>query len=398
MRPDLLEAPTSIFLIFSVQVFLFTCLFLALLYDVTDLILFTVIIHIVCLVSYLWSRASLNHVRCKIALNRKKLFCGGKLKIEIRAINSKLLPVLFKVNLFAPGVMAGSDTGQWISEEIGLLWYQQSVFYREFFPSRRGVYDFGYPRLRVGDPFGFFFRNKTVKDRFEVVVYPRIVTIRTVSLPKREFFGIPGARSPVEDPILIFGTRDYHHGRPSRRIHWKASARHNRLQEKLCEHAEQEKLLILLDVDQFDNERASKDFEKCLEVIAALVLQMNRRGIVVGFATNGNLSGGGLNIIPISRNTRQIESFFESLARIDRKKTGSVTDILSRGYQIPWGVVSIYFARNMRSQLHCAMGFMRHRNIPVRFVLTQKSDDLKVIDGLRKEDILYLDDLTVPGN
>jgi uncharacterized protein (DUF58 family) len=398
MRPDLLEAPTSIFVILFIQTFIFICLFFALLYDVAELALFAIIIHTMAFVSYLWARASLNHVNCKITPNRTRLFPGGKLKIDIRAINSKFLPILFKVDLFAPGAIAGSETDQWISEEAGLLWYQQFVFSREFFPNRRGVYDLGFPMLRVGDPFGFFFRNKQVTDRFEVIVYPRIANIRPVTLPKREYYGIPGAWSPVEDPIFILGTRDYQPGRPSRRIHWKVSARHNRLQEKLCEPAEQEKIFILLDVDQFENEQAIEDFERSLEVIAALVLQMNRRRIAVGFATNGNMPGGGSNIIPISRSTQQIEFFLESLARIGVKKVGLITDILARGYQIPRGVSSIYFACNNCGQLRSARAFMRHRSIPVRFVLAQKLNDFEIIDGLRKEDIFYLDDILVPEN
>lgn len=398
MRTGIPEAPTSIFLVFFVQVFIFIFLFFALLYDVAELALFAVLIHTMGFVSYLWSRASLNHVTCKIALNRTRLFPGGKLKIDILAINSKLLPILFKINLFAPRAIVGSGTDQWIREEVGLLWYQQAVFSREFFPDRRGVYDLGFPMLRVGDPFGFFFRNKKAKDRFEVIVYPRIVNIRPVTLPKREFFNIPGAWSPVEDPIFVFGTRDYQPGSPSRRIHWKVSARHNRLQEKLCEPAQQEKSLILLDVDQFENEWAMEDFERSLEVIASLVLQMNRRGIAVGFATNGNLPGGGSNIIPISRSTQQIELLLESLARIRVKKEGRITDILARGYRIPWGVSSIYFACNNRGQLPSARAFMKHRSIPNRFVLAQKPKDVEIIDGLRKEDIVYLDDIRVPEN
>lgn len=398
MRPDLPEAPTSIFLVFFIQVFIFIFLFIALLYDVAELALFAIIIHTMGLVSYLWSRASLNHVKCKITLNRTRLFPGGKLKIDIWTINSKLLPILFKVNLFAPRLIVGSDANQWISEESCLLWYQQSLFSREFFPKQRGVYNLGYPLLRAGDPFGFFFRNKEVKDRFEIIVYPRIVNIRSVTLPKREFFGIPGARSPVEDPVFVYGTRDYQPGRPSRRIHWKVSARHSRLQEKLCEPAEQEKSLILLDVDQFENKQAMEDFERSLEVIASLVLQMNRRDIAVGFATNGNMPGGGSNIIPISRSTQQIEFLLESLARISVKKVGLITDILSRGYQIPWGVSSIYFANNKCGQFRSARAFMKHRSIPVQFVLAQKSSNFEIIDGLRKEDISYLDDILVPEN
>ena len=141
-----------------------------------------------------------------------------------------------------------------------------------------------------------------------------------------------------------------------------------------------------------------EDFERSLEVIASLVLQMNRRGIAVGFATNGNMPGRGSNIIPISRSTRQIEFLMESLARIGVKKVGLIADIIARGYQIPWGVSSIYFACNKCGQFRSAMAFMRHRNIPVRFVLTKKSNDFEIIDGLRKENIFYLDDILVPEN
>ena len=133
MRPPLFEAPASIFLIFFIQVFMLFFLFFALLYDVAELTFFTLTVLSVGLGSYLWSRRSLNHVRCSIALNRVKLFPGERLRINIRAINSKLLPLLFKVDLFAPRAIVGSDTGQWISEETALLWYQQSVFSREFF-------------------------------------------------------------------------------------------------------------------------------------------------------------------------------------------------------------------------------------------------------------------------
>jgi uncharacterized protein (DUF58 family) len=398
MRPPLIEAPASAFLIFIVQVFMFFCLFFALLYDVAELTLFALIVLAMGLGSYLWSRASLNHVECKIALNRTRLFPGERLKIYIQVINSKLLPLLFKVDFFAPKAIVGSDTGQWISAETGLLWYQQYVFSREFLPNKRGVYDLGPPMLRGGDLFGFFFRNKKIKDRFEIVVYPRIVNIRPIPLSKREFYGIPGTQSPVEDPVFVFGTRDYQPGRPARRIHWKASSRYNRLLEKLCEPAEQEKVLILLDVDQFDHEQAKEDFERSLEVIASLILQMDRRGIAVGFATNGNILRGGSRIIPISRSPLQMASILEVLARMGAEKAGRVTDILSRGYKIPGGVSSIYFAYGRCDLTRFAKAFLKNRNTPVRFVMAQKSNDVEITDDPQEKDTFYLDNILVPEN
>jgi len=398
MRPPLFEAPASAFLILLVQAFMLFCLFIALLYDATELALFALIILAMGLGSNLWTRASLNLVTCKISLNRVRLFPGERLKIGIRAINAKFLPILFKVHLFVPGAVTGSDAGKWISEEKGLLWFQQAAFSRDFFPNRRGVFNLGPPRVRGGDLFGFFFRHQEVKDRFEVIVYPRIVNIRSIAVPKKEFFGIPGARSPVEDPIFVFGTRDYQPGRPARGIHWKSSARHNRLQEKLCEPAEREKVLLLLDVDGFEDERAGEDFEKSLEVIASLVLQMDRRDIAVGFATNGNIFGGGPRIIPISRNFLQMAAILETLARVEANNNGPVTDILSKGYRMPWGVSSIYFAWNRSNQTRTADAFMKHRNTPIQFVLARKSSAIEAADTRQDENTVYLEGILVPEN
>lgn len=398
MRPPLSEAPASIFPIFFVQVFMVFCLFFALLFDVAELALFSLFILAMGTGSYLWSRVSLNHVNCKIALNTTRLFPGEKLKIKIRAINAKLLPVLFKVDLFIHGSITGSGRDKWLKEEICLYWFQRSVISRELFPDKRGVYNLGSPMLRGGDLFGLFFKNRAAEERFEVVVYPRIIAILPMTLLKREFFGLPGMRSPIEDPCHIFGTRDYQAGRPARRIHWKASARHNRLQEKLCEPAQQEKILILLDVDQFENMQTGEDFEKSLEVIASLTFQLDRRGIAVGFATNGTIAGNGSRLIPISRSPMQAASILEVLARAGAEKAGPVTDILSEGYKIPWGVSSIYFACRRCRQTRRAKAFMQYRNIPVRFVLAKKPGEDEITDVPQEQDTFYLDNLLAPEN
>ncbi len=394
MRPPLPEAPASIFPVFFVQAFIFVCLFFALLFDVAELTLFSLVSLAMGIGSYLWSRVSLDHVNCKIALKPTRLFPGDRLKIEIHATNSKLLPVLLKIDLFTHRSMTGKDADQSLREEICLFWFQQSIVSRELFPKKRGVYNLGPPRLSGGDLFGFFFKTVKTDERLEVVVYPRIVPIRPLSLPQKAFFGIPGPRSPIEDPCYVFGTREYQAGRPARGIHWKASARHHRLQEKLCEPAQQEKILILLDVDQF--EKVPADFEKSLEAIASLILQLDRQRIAVGFATNGTIAGTGSNIIPISRSAVQMASILETLAGIHAEKAGPVTDILAGGYTIPWGVTSLYFACHCCRQTRRAKAFMDYRNIPACFVLAQKSNEEEIPDTRQQGHTVYLDNLLAP--
>ena len=371
------------------------CLFLALTYDVIELTLFSITILAIGLGAYLWSRASLKRVTCELTLNRERLFPGEKLIVRIKAANVKFIPILFKVDLFVTKAVAGSDAGQWISEEQGLLWFQQSAFWKEFFPNQRGVFDLGPPTIRGGDLFGFFFRHRTMPDRFEVIVYPRITSIRSFTIPKKEFFGIPGSKSPVEDPVFVFGTRDYLPGRPARRIHWKTSARHNRLQEKLCEPAEQEKVLLILDVAGFKVKEAKEDFEKILEVIAALVLQMDGRNIAVGFITNGHIIGNKSRIIPISRNSFQMAAILETLARVTRDSTGPVTDIIAKGYRVLGGVSGLYFAWNRSKQIRAASSFMKHRNTPIQFILARETPVMEIRHIMHVENIIYVADILI---
>ena len=132
-----------------------------------------------------------------------------------------------------------------LTRESSLLWYQRTHFEWELTANRRGVHQIGPPiSWRVtflpSSP-----GRRGLKSLTRSLSIPRLVPLKSFSLPRRDFFGVPGARSPVQDPIYILGTRDYQHGQPAKYIHWKASARHNRLQEKVFESTQQEKVLLV---------------------------------------------------------------------------------------------------------------------------------------------------------
>jgi uncharacterized protein (DUF58 family) len=172
----------------------------------------------------------------------------------------------------------------------------------------------------------------------------------------------------VEDPVYIYGTRDYQPGSPARRIHWKASARHHRLQEKLLEPAEQEKVLILLEVGQFEERRAAETFERIIETAASYAVWLDQRGNAVGFATNGAIAGGGSLIIPIARSPIQLSLILETLARVKMASRGHLTEILSQGFQMPWGVSCLTFAYEQCEETTAIEAAMRNRKVPTVFV------------------------------
>ncbi len=139
------------------------------------------------------------------------------------------------------------------------MWYQQVDLQWAFTAQRRGVYRIGLTSSRWRSA-GFFRTTGQQRITRQILVYPRLIPLTGFSVSKREVWGTPGAKHPIHDPVYLLGTREYHHSQPAKYIHWKASARYNRLQEKLFEPTSQEKVLLVLDVAQFEQQQAADIF------------------------------------------------------------------------------------------------------------------------------------------
>ena len=358
----------TIFVVSLMQFLVGVLLFVALLHSQRDLAILALLVLSVMGGARLWSRVSLSGIKCYSVVDKEKVFPGEVLTLHIRAENAKFLPVWLQVKVPVDGTLSPSSGDTTFTNESGLLWYQRARFHRDLVAQRRGIHRVGPPHLRVGDLFGFFPREREEQADLHVIVYPRLVPLKPVSLPRRDFFGVPGAKSPVQDPIYILGTRDYQHWRPARYIHWKASARHNRLQEKAFEPSEQEKALLVVDVGQFAENSAAEGFEHTLEAVASLAVQFDQRGYAVGFVTNGVVEGGP-TILPIARNPQQLSSILEVLARLQMKAKGDLAETLQRGLHLAWGVSCVHFSYEEDINTLATEGYFSYRKVPMVFVV-----------------------------
>src|SRR4030042_6186816 len=306
----------TIFVVPLMQFFVGLLLFIALLHGQRDLIVLSLLVLGLVFGAKLWARISLSGIKAHSAINKQKVFPGEKLTLRINAENRKFLPVWLQVQVPATRPIYPSSGETTSTKEDSLLWYQKAYFEWEFTAERRGIHQIGPPHIKAGDLFAFFSREKKEEEFHQIIVYPRIVPLKSFPLPKRDFFGVPGAKSPVQDPIYILGTRDYQNGQPAKYIHWKASARHHRLQEKIFDPTEQEKVLLVVDVDQFARNKADEEFEHTLEIVASLAMRLDKKGYAIGLATNGVTVGGGPISVPITRNVKQLPAILEVLARL----------------------------------------------------------------------------------
>jgi uncharacterized protein (DUF58 family) len=282
-------------------------------------------------------------------------------------------------------------------QEAGLLWHQRAQLQWDFVARRRGVHRMGPECIRAGDLLGFFEKEKRSQDSICIIVYPRLVRLKSISLPMRDLFGVPGAKSPVKDPVYILGTRDYQPAGPSRHIHWKASARHLRLQEKIFEPSEQEKVMLALEVGSFEKSSAKEAFEHTLEVIASLAVRLQDLGCAVGLATNGVLTGGGFAVLPATRAPAQLPAILETLARLQTAQKGAIGPILRQAMGSQRGVSYAFFSYQADRAAAETEKYCRQQNIPVTFFVCRCDPASEAIRPKNRAGMYTLDEIRIQG-
>ena len=354
---------TSLLVCFLVGV----ALFVGLVYRQGDLSLLAFLVLLVVAAAKLWSGMSHHRLTYTIRVDKRRAFPGESLTVETIAENAKLLPVRIRLAWALDGALKPVDgAGQEFRQETGLLWFQRVRLQTNIMARRRGVYRIGPNCIRAGDLLGFFEKEKPSREATLVIVYPRLVCLKSIPLPMHELFGVPGVKSPVKDPLYILGTRDYQPSGPSRHIHWKASARHLKLQEKVFEPSEQEKVLLSLEVGSFQECSAADAFERTLEVIGSLALQLHDRGCAVALAANGGLSGGDRSSGPEAVcMPGQLSAILEMLARMQMKPAGDLEPVLRRYLGARRGFSCAYFCYQANPAAAEVRKYCSRRHVPL---------------------------------
>jgi len=146
----------------------------------------------------------------------------------------------------------GDSTAAWLIVQSGHgAVFQPRV--RATFP-RRGRYTLEPLTARSSYPFGLVVRTAKLLPADDLIVLPRPARVDTERLRAWLFRAWMGAdderrklRRVVDREAEIHGLRDYRSGDPPRRVHWKVTARRNRLTVREYEDAAPPRLLLVVD-------------------------------------------------------------------------------------------------------------------------------------------------------
>jgi len=342
---------TSLISLLFIRFFLFiACIYLLKVGRYTPA-LFLVALLVIFEVASLVSRLGLKKLWLNVNVKPCKLFPGERGTIEITLENKKLLPVLLKWSQALPPILGesaglagkGEDDIKTLEGNIYIGSHGRERISESFTAIRRGCYTMPELRVQSRDVFGLFYRDSFKGADAVVMVYPRLALVDRLDIRPSDFSGLDRDERPyLFDPIMFVGLRDYTPDMPSKLIHWKASAHHDRVMAKIIESSSDMKILIVLDASallQFSPEL----FEEGLSVAASLAVWADEAKIPFGFISDFSQKGKErAAIVPVNRADDQSRLVLECLARAEYKVLGSVDGLLeAESRHIPWGTTLI---------------------------------------------------------
>jgi uncharacterized protein (DUF58 family) len=270
----------------------------------------------------------------------------------------------------------------WVSRGLAVWPYRRVRWRRKLVCTQRGVFKLGDVRLRSGDPFGFFERERTFSQTLrdqEVLVYPRVVSLRRLALPLHHpSLDVVSPRSHITDPTRTATIREYRPDDPQRLIHWASTARRGSLQVRVLEPATSLHVSLLLDLRGFNFGVYREElFEQTLSAIASIAVYLQSQGSPTAFLANTESPV----IIPPGASVPHLQSMLESLARLTPTAGPSVVPWALE--HLPSGQTVLLCTSDVSPDLPATLAQLRASDLRVLLVLaTSDSSTARPVRGV----------------
>lgn len=269
--------------------------------------------------SYLWSVLSVRAIysRPRPALLRSQV--GSFLEERTELENLSWLP-----KTWLEVVDAGDHPEHNLSQVISLGPLARRGGRLRTLCKQRGQFTLGPVWLAGGDPFGLFRRERRIAGPTRLVVFPATVDLPALAQLPGELPGgsLQGERVHFITPNVAT-VRDYQPGDSYNRVHWRSTARLNRLMVKEFERDPFADLWIVLDLDRLVQVGSGADSTEEYAVTAAASLG---RHFLAQERAVGVLAQG--QVLSVDRGPRQLMRLLEFLAVAKPSRRQALDELL----------------------------------------------------------------------
>lgn len=315
------------------------------------------LIALLLIVSFVWSWSNINWVHISRVTRTRRTQVGRPLEERFSIRNTSIIPKLWiEMRDFSslPSHLS-SKVVNGLGSRASFTWRVNTIC------RQRGRYRLGPIRLSTSDPFGLFPFERDLSPTTNVVVYPMTVDIQQFALPIGVLPGGDAVRRRTHYVTTnAAGVRDYAPGDSYSRIHWRSTARRDRLIVKEFELDPLADIWIVADMAIFSHvssdveHDAEKDKagpgqipnwlrlqqeeyqlpnateEYTVTIAASLAQYFLRRDRAVGLLAYGQSH----EVIQPDRGERQSNRILETLAVLRAEGQVAIEDVLDAESQI----------------------------------------------------------------
>lgn len=267
------------------------------------------------------SRIMLQKVYGRLSLAQRHFFPGDSGVINIEISNNKLVPLFWAHAevLIPPGVIMTNDNGSENAElafDFSLSSWTEASFRPAFICRNRGYYPLKNLTLFSGDLFGLYRQKAEFTSAEAIIVYPRLYLLKDWKVfSLYPTGGVSFKEQLFHDHTRTMGVRDYSTSDEFRHIHWKASARRDRLQVKVFEPTTTGQLILFLPREEFADKQ---ELENAICMLAAIGRDAVGEGNSVGLISNCVLAdSGNMAVVSPDSNKNGMDVLLESFAKIN---------------------------------------------------------------------------------
>jgi uncharacterized protein (DUF58 family) len=339
--------------------------------------------------SFAWAWTNINWVHLSRVTRTRRAQVGRPLEERFTVRNTSRIPKLWlEVRDFA------TLPGHFSSHVVSMLGPRRTYRWRVTTICRqRGRYQFGPIRLTSSDPFGLFPMQRDLVPTTNVIIYPLTFDIHQFTLPLGVLPGGDALRRRTHYVTTnASGVRDYAPGDSFSRIHWRSTARRDRLIVKEFELDPLADIWVVPDMSVFDHISPRKgsfapksnesslpewmlleDFklpatteEYTVTVAASLAQFFLRHDRAVGMLGYGQ----SYEVVQPDRGERQMNRLLETLSVLRAEGEVPISDVLhAESHLFPRGTTIIVVTPTTRNNWPTAAQQLARRGLRVVTVL-----------------------------
>lgn len=262
-------------------------------------------------------------------IDKRVIIKGESVKLIVKLCNEDIILYPFiHVSFFGSHSLFNSDS---YSKSLCITPFSRKEFVFDMECRYRGQYEVGISDIYIEDFFGLIKLQYRISETKKIIVYPKIEHIGKFDVFSTNSFDTQNSsQGTMEDINNIKDMRNYQYGDSYRKIHWKLSARNNKLMIKNYQNTSDANVNILLDLRPgTHSSEINIIFEdKLIEAAVAILNYYLYRGIPVNYLYFDQK-------IEILRASNRIEFDFiyKTLSTVIFDQTASLADIVQLHYE-----------------------------------------------------------------